>query len=69
MVITRVDEMFPALAEACGGFINNLALRGIELDLEFQTTKVKHDFYRYMSYEQEEFNCWMNSLDSELGDN
>ena len=45
--IMKIKE-YPELTKICGGNITPKALKGVFLDLEFQTSSIRQEFWEYM---------------------
>jgi hypothetical protein len=48
-----MKEQFPRLFALTGGSFNEVVLRGLEYDLEFQITEVKIELHEYRLFQKE----------------
>lgn len=48
-----MNDQFPNLYAITGGSFNELVLRGLEFDMEFQTTEVKRELREYRQFQKE----------------
>jgi len=50
-----IEKQFPAIAQACGGKINETIVKGMWYDLEFQTPELKRELREYMKFFDEQY--------------